>query len=46
VLRALGLSDEHIQGSIRIGLGRTTTPSEVEFAIDRLVAAARQLRSE
>ena len=46
VLRALGLSDEDIQGSIRIGLGRTTTASEVEFAIDRLVAAARRLRGE
>ena len=46
VLRALGLSDEDIQGSIRIGLGRTTTASEVEFAIEHLVAAARRLRSE
>jgi cysteine desulfurase len=46
VLRALGLSDEDIQGSIRIGLGRTTTAGEVEFAIDRLTAVARRLRSE
>jgi cysteine desulfurase len=46
VLRALGLSDEAIQGSIRIGLGRTTTASEVEFAIDRLAGAVRRLRSE
>jgi cysteine desulfurase len=46
VLRALGLSDEAIQGSIRIGLGRTTTALEVEFAIERLVAAVRRLRSE
>jgi cysteine desulfurase len=46
VLRALGLSDEAIAGSIRIGLGRTTTAAEVEFALDRLVAAARRLRSE
>jgi cysteine desulfurase len=44
VLRALGLSDEDIQGSIRIGLGRTTTAIEVEFAVDRLVAAAHRLR--
>jgi cysteine desulfurase len=44
VLRALGLSDEDIQGSIRIGLGRTTTALEVEFALNRLVAAARRLR--
>jgi cysteine desulfurase len=45
VLRALGLSDEAIAGSIRIGLGRTTAAAEVEFALDRLVAAARRLRS-
>jgi cysteine desulfurase len=45
VLRALGLSDEAIQGSIRIGLGRTTTAGEVEFALDRLVAAVRRVRS-
>jgi cysteine desulfurase len=40
VLRALGLSDEDIQGSIRIGLGRTNTPAEIEFAIERIVAGA------
>jgi cysteine desulfurase len=45
VLRAIGLSDEAIAGSIRIGLGRTTTDAEVEFAIDRLVAAVRRLRT-
>jgi cysteine desulfurase len=44
VLRALGLSDEAIAGSIRIGLGRTTTAEEIEFALERLVAAARRLR--
>jgi cysteine desulfurase len=45
VLRALGLSDEDIQGSIRIGLGRTTTAAEAEFALDHLVAAAHRLRT-
>jgi cysteine desulfurase len=45
VLRALGLSDDQIQGSIRIGLGRTTTTAEVEFALERLIAAARRLRA-
>jgi cysteine desulfurase len=39
VLRALGLSDQAIQGSLRIGLGRTTTEAEVEFAIERLRGA-------
>jgi cysteine desulfurase len=45
VLRALGLSDEAIAGSIRIGLGRTTAAAEVEFALDRLVDASRRLRA-
>jgi cysteine desulfurase len=38
VLRALGLSDEDIQGSIRIGLGRISTDTDVEFTIERIVA--------
>jgi cysteine desulfurase len=46
VLRALGRSDEDIQSSIRIGLGRTTTALEVDFALERLVAAARRLRGQ
>jgi cysteine desulfurase len=45
VLRALGLSDQDIQGSIRIGLGRTTTEREIDFAIERLAAAAARLRA-
>jgi cysteine desulfurase len=45
VLRALGLCDEAIAGSIRIGLGRTTTAEQIEFALDRLIAGARRLRS-
>ncbi len=45
VLRALGLTDEQIQGSIRIGLGRTTTAAEIEFAIERLLAAIERLSS-
>jgi cysteine desulfurase len=45
VLRALGLSDEAIAGSIRVGLGRTTTAEQIEFAIERLIAAVRELRA-
>ena len=45
VLRALGLSDEAIQGSIRIGLGRATSACEIGFAIERLAAAAHRLRA-
>jgi cysteine desulfurase len=39
VLRALGLPDELANASIRIGLGRFTTATEVEFAADALAAA-------
>jgi cysteine desulfurase len=43
VLRALGLSDELANASIRIGLGRFTTAAEVEFAADALAAATSGL---
>ena len=46
VLRAVGLSDEIANSSIRIGLGRFTTISDVDFAADVLVAAAARLTSE
>jgi cysteine desulfurase len=45
VLRALGLADDDIQGSLRIGLGRTTTAREIDFALERLAAAVRRLRA-
>lgn len=43
VLRALGLPDELANASIRIGLGRFTTPAEVDFAADTIAAAAARL---
>jgi len=45
VLRALGLPDELANGSIRIGLGRFTSVTEIDFAVDRLGAAVRRLRA-
>ncbi|HVH77292.1 MAG TPA: aminotransferase class V-fold PLP-dependent enzyme [Stellaceae bacterium] len=45
VLRAMGLSDEAAQGSIRIGLGRFTTAAEADFAVDALAEAAGRLAS-
>jgi cysteine sulfinate desulfinase/cysteine desulfurase-like protein len=45
VLRTVGLTDEQIQGSIRIGLGRATTKAGIEFAIERLLAAIERLSS-
>jgi len=43
VLRALGLAEPLAGASLRIGLGRYTTESEVAFAVDTLAAAARRL---
>ncbi|MCB9783581.1 MAG: IscS subfamily cysteine desulfurase [Candidatus Omnitrophica bacterium] len=44
VLKALGLSEEEIQGSIRIGLGRMTTLEEVEQAGRMIVEAVSAMR--
>ncbi len=43
VLRALGFSDERAAASIRVGIGRMTTESEIDRAADLLVAAWREL---
>ena len=44
VLRALGLSDDLANASIRLGLGRFTTAAEVDFAADALADATARLR--
>ncbi len=44
VLRALGLSDERANASVRLGLGRFTTEADVDFAADAIAAAAARLR--
>jgi cysteine desulfurase len=46
VLRALGLSEANANSGIRIGLGRFTTPAEVDFAVDALAAAASRLATQ
>ncbi len=46
MLRALGLSEADANSGIRIGLGRFTTPAEVDFAVDALSAAATRLGAE
>ena len=45
VLRALGRSDEAIQGSLRLSLGRGTTAAEVDRAAAILVQAVARLRA-
>jgi len=44
VLRALGLPDAFANSAIRIGLGRFTTASEVDFAADVLTDAVNRLK--
>jgi cysteine desulfurase len=44
VLRALGMSDDAARSSLRFGLGRFNTRSDVEFAVERVVEAVRRLR--
>lgn len=45
VLRAIGLSEERIRGSVRFGLGRYNTEEEVDRAVDLLAGAAERLRA-
>ena len=44
VLRALGRSDELAHSSIRFTIGRFTTESDVDFAIDLLKSKIAKLR--
>ncbi len=45
VLRAIGLSDEEANSSIRISLGRFTTFDEVDIALDRITNSAKRIRT-
>ena len=41
VLLALGLTEDEVLSSIRIGVGRFTTEEEIEYAVKRIVETAR-----
>lgn len=44
VLRALGLPEHRAQGSVRFGIGRTTTEAQIDLVVDRVAAKVAQLR--
>jgi cysteine desulfurase len=44
VLKAIGLSDDDAYSCIRLSLGRFTTQSEIDVAIDRVVSSVTRLR--
>jgi cysteine desulfurase len=46
VLKAMGLTDELANASLRFGLGRFTTEEEIDFAIKEISEAVLQLQNE
>jgi len=44
VLRGIGVSDDLAHSSIRFSLGRFTTAEEIDYAIEQVVRAVRELR--
>ena len=44
VLKALGLGDELAHSSLRFGLGRFTTPDQIEWVINKVISEVDRLR--
>jgi lipoic acid synthetase len=44
VLRAMGLPPERVQSSLRLSLGRTTTPTDVDYAAEVIAAVVARRR--
>lgn len=44
VLKALGIGDDLAHSSLRISMGRYTTEAQIDYAIEKIVAAVNKLR--
>lgn len=44
VLKAMGLKDKEIEGTLRLSLGRFNTMEEVDFAVEKIAAAVKRFR--
>ncbi len=45
VIRALGRDKALAEASIRIGMGRFTTPAEIDYAVDRIAGEVERIRA-
>jgi cysteine desulfurase len=45
VLTAMGLSDALAESSLRLSIGRDTTTADIDYAVERIVAAVEHLRA-
>ena len=44
VLRAMGVDEEYALGTIRLSVGRHTTPAEIDAAVEQIAAAVNRLQ--
>jgi cysteine desulfurase len=45
VLKGLGIGDDLAHSSLRLSLGKWTTPEQVDYAADRIVESVKKLRT-